>query len=1448
LQEVAPGVGQFLLSDAHLDNSEKTDNGEVYLSLPTAFNSKNLARSLNSCAEELHEFSRSSPLPKSVRAFLTKTELCAVLASTYNLIDTECLAWDSLLAASEKSGRFLDASYALTNRLMAKLLATEANASSHSQLSSCVLMLTSELAQRKPLLDATYEAALTGQLPNRHAHLQAVMVGIFKAYLENYFNWAGFSAAMDLIPLRYKDFLEEKSWAAVCARGYYYWLHLHARCIFGAFSDASLGESGDTTAAELSPPITPPPESPLHAAVIVRMHGRTLVQFIRQCCEQKLSKKRILMKDSEKENVCPASRQPISEKQSGGQGGEEGESQLSTHRSTIWSCSGLGDGELLNLWLATRLLVRGCTQVTELYTLLGSVREARAYQDELLRVGQRFHLCDCTQTALSLMAYVDMFAQRKWAFELRLRQLCHIASSQISLEEIVKKTKFSLPMRTGEHTADDKDEAEFLRTSDVPSLCRDLRSLDAQDEDADADSLSAGANPLLAANVNAFAAIFPCSPDRSSRSRPKNLNDMPTQCFPDSKQLLSAVSGQSTVPDRSSLSDGNPTDTMNNKSHKFFQIDHELIAAGGVSLFTCVDRILNGVIWPWLTETTRLVRDTLLTETHYLPALLQQENSCTYMKTKSEISVNKDLIEAFSALTTSPERTTRKASSTFGITPNENSMKNSDSKALCTGHTMLPPPPAPNAPCRVYSRSSRPTRSLRKTRKTGTSESNRPVDAPLVDVGSTPRRLRIRSTDTRKSPVCENYGRPAVSDVEGDVKDKFSWPLVSRGFAVRERPVLGDEMLNFYVDSKQTRCCSPSRRSRSSRVSRPKVELSTSTTKHSSNSVYSLDPIESCPLLAGVARRPRNLRWASKWEAVQQRTVHVPHDLCLSEAEISLSTDADYAQMLRIAESSADALTTHLNSAYSKLLYLPIPNLFRPICHWLGLRWLSKGDQVQAGRYLAQSVGIAATSLYMSILSSRLAEVKSSHKTSSSPDQLNAWRRGFNKAREFICGRTQPFAQSVDRSFSTNSSRSFVIVQLCVVDELGAYVSRSSDSSLLREECPHVPLGLGARSNGYLIITRYAGVVGDSLSQMRSETRVFHGFSDGGLKALDTFDELQMESLDSMQLQDRVQYWKARYKLDAKLKSILKEMREDWFTKDDLKWILGLSSSSPPSEMYSSIVLVPDRRLAYLPWEWILWDQSDSPAPTFTRSFSVPLVLGQLASQSYSDAPPTNKSALPPRPFNPRDTFYVLNPESNLAFTQETFQPLFSGFPGWHGVTGRMPTSEEVNSGFTEHDLFVYLGHGNGSRFLLQTFNQGLSARATALVLGCSSGKPRWEGRHEPYSSLFNHIIAGCPFVAGLLWDVTDRDVDRFTLQFLSRWLCRVHPSRGELRVNADDEAKNPSSPKQNKRPQFNNLGSCLFQAASACKLKHLVGKSVIVYGIAAEPLKESFFASPRNP
>lgn len=129
-----------------------------------------------------------------------------------------------------------------------------------------------------------------------------------KLFIANFFfptQWCKFIAALELIPVCFCDFFAGKSWAAVCARGYYYWIHLRARCVFGA------GESDiieRVVSLDNDTSIPKPPSSVLHAAVIVRMHGRTLVQFMRQCCEQKLCKRRVQLSGANKENVCSTNR------------------------------------------------------------------------------------------------------------------------------------------------------------------------------------------------------------------------------------------------------------------------------------------------------------------------------------------------------------------------------------------------------------------------------------------------------------------------------------------------------------------------------------------------------------------------------------------------------------------------------------------------------------------------------------------------------------------------------------------------------------------------------------------------------------------------------------------------------------------------------------------------------------------------------------------------------------------------------------------------------------------------------------------------------------------------------------------------------------------------------------------------------------------------------------
>jgi len=70
-----------------------------------------------------------------------------------------------------------------------------------------------------------------------------------------------------------------------------------------------------------------------------------------------------------------------------------------------------------------------------------------------------------------------------------------------------------------------------------------------------------------------------------------------------------------------------------------------------------------------------------------------------------------------------------------------------------------------------------------------------------------------------------------------------------------------------------------------------------------------------------------------------------------------------------------------------------------------------------------------------------------------------------------------------------------------------------------------------------------------------------------------------------------------------------------------------------------------------------------------------------------------------------------------------------------------------------------------------------------------------------------NYLLAGCPAIVANLWDVTDKDIDRFSESLLKQW----------LQPNA-----------QLSLPQV------LSQSRQACKLKYLIGASPVLYGLPA--------------
>lgn len=202
-----------------------------------------------------------------------------------------------------------------------------------------------------------------------------------------------------------------------------------------------------------------------------------------------------------------------------------------------------------------------------------------------------------------------------------------------------------------------------------------------------------------------------------------------------------------------------------------------------------------------------------------------------------------------------------------------------------------------------------------------------------------------------------------------------------------------------------------------------------------------------------------------------------------------------------------------------------------------------------------------------------------------------------------------------------------------------------------------------------------------------------------------------------------------------------------------------LQGQTAPSNKH--LVLVLDKDLQKLPWE----SMPCLRALPVTRLPSLHFLL------SYSIIREAGASKVLSQGLDPRSTFYVLNPHNNLSSTEEQFRAKFSSKAGWRGVVGEVPSPEQVQMALTEHDLYIYAGHGAGARFLDGQAVLRLSCRAVALLFGCSSAALAVHGNLEGAGIVLKYIMAGCPLFLGNLWDVTDRDIDRYTEALLQGWL-----------------------------------------------------------------------------
>ncbi len=188
---------------------------------------------------------------------------------------------------------------------------------------------------------------------------------------------------------------------------------------------------------------------------------------------------------------------------------------------------------------------------------------------------------------------------------------------------------------------------------------------------------------------------------------------------------------------------------------------------------------------------------------------------------------------------------------------------------------------------------------------------------------------------------------------------------------------------------------------------------------------------------------------------------------------------------------------------------------------------------------------------------------------------------------------------------------------------------------------------------------------------------------------------------------------------------------------------------------------------------------------------------------------------------NQENGSYILNPSGDLKHTQNTFQKPLQSLKEWDGIINREPGEDEIKAALASKDVLLYFGHGSGAQYIRAREIKKLDKCAVTMLMGCSSGALVEAGDFEPYGPPTNYMHAGCPALVATLWDVTDKDIDRFAKSTFEHWGLFDPRDVGKGKGRMKEESSGKMS-----------LVEAVARGRGACNLRYLNGASVCVYGI----------------
>ncbi|KIP07348.1 hypothetical protein PHLGIDRAFT_30059 [Phlebiopsis gigantea 11061_1 CR5-6] len=242
--------------------------------------------------------------------------------------------------------------------------------------------------------------------------------------------------------------------------------------------------------------------------------------------------------------------------------------------------------------------------------------------------------------------------------------------------------------------------------------------------------------------------------------------------------------------------------------------------------------------------------------------------------------------------------------------------------------------------------------------------------------------------------------------------------------------------------------------------------------------------------------------------------------------------------------------------------------------------------------------------------------------------------------------------------------------------------------------------------------------------------------------------------------------------------------------------------------------LVLDKNVAGIPWESlpVLRGRSVSRIP------SVDFLLDRVQ-YCQMDAGAQEGQSVDRCTVDPRKTYYVLNPSGDLKNTEGRFVNWLQDMAsvGWEGVVGRAPSEMQFSNALTRKDLVIYFGHGGAEQYIRSHKLRHLPRCAATMLWGCSSGALKEMGDFDRVGTPHNYMLSGCPTLVANLWDVTDRDIDKFSQAVFDK----MHLTKNRVA----DWTPEP-------RLEETSIVAAVAQSRDVCKLKYLTGAAPVVYGI----------------